>query len=106
MTKSHQAEFSGIESRKSITASTLRRNLAVSRTTTKARCAIVRGRSWGHAMTPELKRVRLALLILAAAWLMQAILAQVILYNHGRQAEAFQARLEQLEAKVVTSRTK
>jgi hypothetical protein len=57
-------------------------------------------------MTPELKRVRLALLILAAAWLMQALLAQVILYNHGRQAEAFQVRLEQLEAKVGTSRTK
>jgi hypothetical protein len=37
---------------------------------------------------------------------MQAILAQVILYNHGRQAEAFQTRLERLEAKAGTSGTK
>jgi hypothetical protein len=54
-------------------------------------------------MSPELQRLRTALIILAGAWLMQALLVQVILYNHGRQAEALQARLEQIESKMGTA---
>jgi len=45
-------------------------------------------------------------MIFAAVWFMHALLVQVMFYNYGRQAEAFQARLDQLEAKMRTSSTK
>jgi len=57
-------------------------------------------------MTPELQRLRVATMIFAAVWFMHALLVQVMFYNYGRQAEAFQARLDQLEAKMRTSSTK
>jgi len=43
------------------------------------------------------------MMIFAAVWFMHALLVQVMFYNYGRQAEAFQARLDQLEARVRTS---
>jgi hypothetical protein len=51
-------------------------------------------------MTPELRRLRLALLIFAGAWLLTGIQAQWILYNHGRQIEALQGRLQQMDGKI------
>jgi hypothetical protein len=51
-------------------------------------------------MTPELRKLRLALMIFAGAWFMQALLAQVMLYNHARQTEALQVRLQQFEATI------
>jgi len=54
-------------------------------------------------MTSEPQRLRVAMMIFAAVWFMHALLVQVMFYNYGRQAEAFQARLDQLEARVRTS---
>ena len=51
-------------------------------------------------MTSELQRLRVAMMIFAAVWFMHALLVQVMFYNYGRQAEAFQARLDQLAAKM------
>ena len=51
-------------------------------------------------MTPELRTLRLAFIVFICVWFMQALLAQVILFNHARQIEALQARLEQVEAKI------
>ena len=51
-------------------------------------------------MTPELRTLRTAFLVFICVWLMQALLVQVMLFNHARQAEALQARLVQVEAKM------